>query len=421
MKLRKSGQLLMAAVVSVGVGLGLTSCGASNTIDYVFVTNSKNSPGQINVYRADSLSGALMQIPDSPYSSQGRNPVGEVTSPNGKNLYVINHDDNTVVQFAIGTDGKLYPQNTCNTPGSEPNAIAINPAGTLLFVADYYSPTGPGQAPYSDANPGPGDLVVFPLNANGSMGANGKCTPVAQPAGNGASLPYVALGLAPSGVNVIANGASVYVTQSGPETVNGTTSTLGQVAGFQIDSSGVLTAAPGSPYPAGTQPSAIASDPTSRFLYITDSKQNQLIGYTIASTGLLTRFASGPVSTDVFPDGIVVDPQGKFIYVSNYTASDVSAYAINQATGVPSSLAGTRAYATGTGPTCIIIDPGLGRYIYTSNFLDNSVTGLRLDPNSGSLTGNQNSPYPTAGQSTCAAAIPHGNHATEHVQATPGT
>ena len=420
MKLRKSGQVFLAAVVSVGVGLGLTSCGASNTVDYVFITSSKNNPGQINVYRADSLSGALTQIPDSPYSSQGRNPVAEVTAPNGKSLYVINHDDNTVVQFAIGTDGKLYPQHTCNTPGSEPNAVAINSAGTLLFVADYYAPTGPGQAPFSAANPGPGDLTIYPLNADGSMGPSANCTPVAQPAANGTSLPYVALGLGPSGINVLANGASVYVTQTGQESVNGVSTTAGQIAGFQVDSSGVLTAAPGSPYPAGTQPSAIASDPTSRFLYVTDSKQNQLTGYTIASTGLLSTFASGPVNTDVFPDAIVVDPQGKFIYVANYTANDVSAYAINQSTGVPSSLAATSAFGTDTGPTCIIIDPGLGRFIYTSNFLGNSVTGLTLDPNAGTLSGNQNSPYPTAGQSTCAAAIPHGNHATQHVQAGPG-
>lgn len=420
MKLRKSGQVLLAAVVSAGVGLGLTSCGASNTIDFVYVTSSKNNPGQINVYEADSLSGALTQIPDSPYSSQGRNPVAEVAAPNGKNLYVVNRDDNTVVQFAIGSDGKIYPQHTCNTPGSQPNQIAINSAGTLLFVTDYYAPTGAGLAPYSASNPGPGDLVTYPLNADGSMGPSANCTPVAQSAANGASLSYVTLGSAPSGVNVLANGASVYVTQSGPETVNGVSSTYGQIAGFQIGSGGVLAPAPGSPYLAGVQPSAITSDPRSQWVYVTDSKQNTLTGYIVSSTGLLTTFASGPVNTDVFPDSVTIDPQGKFIYVANYNANDVSAYAINLATGVPSALAGLSAYATDAEPTCIIIDPGLGRFIYTSNFQGNTVTGIRLDPNTGSLSGNQNSPYPTAGQSTCAAAIPHGNHATQHVQAGPG-
>src|ERR1700748_3541871 len=144
MKFRKTGQGLLAAAVSLGVALGITSCGQSNTIDYLYVTASKNNPGQISVYRVDSESGALTQIPDSPYPSGGRNPVAAVTSPNGNNLFVINHDDNRIVQFAIGTDGKLYPQQTCNTPGAEPVQLAINTAGTFLYVVDFYSPETPG-------------------------------------------------------------------------------------------------------------------------------------------------------------------------------------------------------------------------------------------------------------------------------------
>src|ERR1700743_3582101 len=159
MKLRKSGRVLLATAASFGIGLGLTSCSPSNTVDYVFVTASKNNPGQISVYRVDSESGALTQIPDSPFPSGGRNPVSAVTSPNGNNLFVINHDDSTVVQFAIGTDGKLYPQQTCNTPGSEPISLAINAAGTLLFVVDFYSQTTPGRPVYSSANPRPGALT----------------------------------------------------------------------------------------------------------------------------------------------------------------------------------------------------------------------------------------------------------------------
>jgi 6-phosphogluconolactonase (cycloisomerase 2 family) len=67
-----------------------------------------------------------------------------------------------------------------------------------------------------------------------------------------------------------------------------------------------------------------------------------------------------------------------------------------------------------------MIEPALGRFLYTSNFLDNSITGYQLNPNSGILTGTENNPYPTAGQPTCTAAVAHGNHATEHVQAGSG-
>jgi len=63
----------------------------------------------------------MRQIPTSPFPSGGRNPVAAAVSTDYTNLYVVNRDDNTIVQFVIGNDGKLYPQNTVNTPGVYPS------------------------------------------------------------------------------------------------------------------------------------------------------------------------------------------------------------------------------------------------------------------------------------------------------------
>jgi len=421
MKLRKSGRVLLAAAASLGVGLGLTSCSPSNTVDFVYVTASKNNPGQISVYEVDSESGALTQIQDSPYPSGGRNPVGAVTSPDGKYLYVINHDDNTIVQFTIGTDGKLYQQQTCNTPGSEPVALAINNSETLLYVVDFYSPTTPGGPVYSSSNPGTGALVVYPVDkSSGNIGGTG-CAPVQQTFVDSNNVTqtatYVPVGYSPTGVNALANGNSVFVTAQ--DGLPSATSTLGVVDAFNVSSGGTLSAV--TTYPTGTKPSSIASDPTNRFLYVTDSLQNQLITYTILSTGVLNPSQNPPIKTDTYPVSVTVDPRGEYIYVANYNASDVSAYTINQSTGTPSAIAGATSYATGAGPSCVIVEPGLGRFVYTANFIDNTVTGLELNPNTGALTANQNSPYLSAGQPTCAAAIPHGNHATQAVSATAGS
>lgn len=406
MKLSKTGQGLLATAVSLGIGLGIISCGQSNTIDYLYVTASKNNPGQISVYRVDQQSGALTQIQDSPYPSGGRDPVAEVTSPNGADLYVVNHDDNTIVEFAIGTDGKLYPQHTYQTPGTEPNAIAINAAGTMLFVVDTF------QATFTDANPGPGALVVYPINSDGSLGAN---------VANG-TLPYWPVQFAPATVNVTVNGNFVYVANA--NTNNPTPAAKqGTVSGFSVGNGGVLTPVYSSTTPlpyAGVQPSASASDPTSRFLYVTDAASNQLYAYTIGSNGVLTPLINGPFGTGVFPDGITIDPSGTYIYVSNFNSNTISAYQITQSTGAPSALAGATSNPTKTGPMCILVDPAFGRFLYTANFLDDSVTGYRLSPNTGALTGTENSPYPAAGQPTCAAAVSHGNHPGEHVQATSG-
>jgi DNA-binding beta-propeller fold protein YncE len=274
------------------------------------------------------------------------------------------------------------------------------------------------QATYSDANPGPGALVVYPINSDGSLGTNVT---------NG-SLPYWPVEFAPTTVNVSANGNFVYVANA--NTNSTATTKQGTMMGFAVGSGGVLTALV-NPNPgtiltaselayAGVQPSASASDPTSRFLYVTDAASNEMYAYTIGANGALTALTNGPFTTGVFPDGITIDPSGTYIYVSNYNSNTISSYQIAQSTGAPSALAGAASYPTKTGPMCILIEPAFGRFLFTANFLDSSVTGYQLSPNTGALTGTENSPYPAAGQPTCAAAVAHGNHPGEHVQATSG-
>ena len=218
----------------------------------------------------------------------------------------------------------------------------------------------------------------------------------------------------PTAVNVLANGASLYVVNQS------TTTGLGSISAFNVASSGALTpvysgSADGT-FAAGTAPSAIASDPTNRFLYVTDSFTNQLISYSVQSTGIIIASQNGPTRTDVFPKAVTVDPRGLYVYVANYTAGNVSAYTINQSTGYPTGIAAAGTYATDAGPSCIIVEPALGRYVYTANFLGNTASGFNLNPNTGVLTVTQNSPYRAAGQSTCAAAVPHGNHSSQHTQ-----
>src|SRR5271169_4759011 len=149
MKLSKSGRIALASVVSLGLGFGVVACGPSNTIDFLYVTSSKQNPGQINVYKVDSQAGALIPIPNSPYSSGGANPVADVASASGKNLYVINQASNAVVVFAIATDGSLSQQQSCSTPGTLPTQLAINQAGTYLYVVETYQPG------FSATKPGP--------------------------------------------------------------------------------------------------------------------------------------------------------------------------------------------------------------------------------------------------------------------------
>jgi 6-phosphogluconolactonase len=421
MKFRRIGQGLVAVATCVGLGLGITSCSPSDTIDYVFVTSNNASSGtgdgQITAYHADSISGALSQVAGTPTDSGGANPVAEIPSPNGRYLYVANHGSNNVAEFVVGTSGELSLGNKYTTPGSDPISLSMNSAGTLLFVLDYY---GPG---YSDSNPGPGILVVYPMNADGTLGS-----PVAS-----GGLSYSPVQCFPGGVAVTPNSSYVYVsntnavivttagyTTANPPALPASCPTQGTISGFAVSSGGALTAVPGSPFPAGATPTGIAADVTSRFLYTADSTQNQLIVYDIESGGALLPLNNGPFTTGTLPVGLAVDPRDEYLYVTNYNGQSISEYAISQANGLPSALA-TTGWNTGSpGPTCVVVDPSLGRYVYAALSQTNYVAAAVLNPNTGELTGVQNTPYQVTGKATCVAAIPHGNHATEYVPTTSG-
>ena len=79
------------------------------------------------------------------------------------------------------------------------------------------------------------------------------------------------------------------------------------------------------------------------------------------------------------------------------------------------STTGTGSNSTGSQPQGIAVDPALGRFVYTANYLDNSLSGFSLNPNSGTLTPTQAAPYPTGSKPTALVMVPHGNHSIQSV------
>jgi 6-phosphogluconolactonase len=196
---------------------------------------------------------------------------------------------------------------------------------------------------------------------------------------------------------VLAGGNFVYAVNESDATVSA----------LQVGSNGVLSSA--GLFKVGISPNALASDPTGKFLYVTDGGSNQMYGFQIQSNGSLVMMPA-PFGTDNLPNAVAVDPRGIYVYVANYNANDVNAYTINPSNGNATPTAGSATYAVGTGPLCLLIEPSEGRYIYTANFLANTVSGLALNPATGALSGVQNTPFGAAQQPTCTAAITHGHH-----------
>jgi len=430
MKLKYFGRAAWAGAVSAGIVLGIAACGQDNTIDYLFVANAKNNPGQINVYLVDSESGKLKQIADSPYPSGatpgGRNPVALATVTlklaNGKEqpyLYALNHDDDSIVQFAVGTDAKLYPEKTYNTPGGSPTSMKINAAGTYLYVVDAFQPQ------YNATNPGPGDIVVYPISqADGSLGSpvvdtatgtdyfptcnnpvdltvlddNAFVYVIDDPAGQ---PPKIANTVSSS--NVGANGTSVNQYVASPPC----TAASGQISAFAVQSDGTLSQVAGSPFAAGTTPTAIIGDPTSSVVYAVDYQNNALLTFTAASNGTLTPVASVATGPGQGPNALTMDASGSYLYVADYSGT-VSIFAVGS---VPGTVTSASSFGVNSGPTYVYIEPSAGEYLYTAGFLDNTVYGAYLNPSTGILSSLQNDPFGAAGQPTAIAATIHRKYA----------
>lgn len=408
MKLNKSGQLLLVSAASLVVAGAMSAC-ATLTVDFVYVTSAlaagPNSYGEVDVFEVNSESGRMRQIPSSPFPSGGRNPVAEVVSPDNQNLYVVNRDDNSIVQFAIGNDGKVYPQNTVNTPGVFPMGTSI--AGSNLFVADTYQPL----ASCSPASPCSGSIAVFPLLPGTSsvyVGSLQKNTPINTC--NGLNyLPLTVPGaattdvIAPTAIHSLVKGSNLFVA------AQDTTTQKGYLFGYSIGSAScsgsanavTLTPLPGSPWTAGKQPSAIAQDPTGTYVYVTDEANAAILGFSVGSAGL-TSLSGSPFLAGNMPTAMVIDSTGKYAYVANAQDSNITGYSLSNG-----SLSRLSTYTVGTQPVAIGIDPSMNQYLYTANFLGNSVSGFQLNMNDGSLLVSQGSPSKANANPTAVAAIPH--------------
>ena len=396
MKFSKLSQLFLVSILGLVVATLLTAC-EIETIDYVFVANSAGtgagSAGQIQTYDADSQTGALRQGAAT-VSSGGINPVAIAITADYANLYVVNAGSNNVTHFALAGNGVLTQKDAITTSAT-PVSVTVNTAGTYLYVV---------------SGPSPSTLTAYSLSS-GAIGSVASQATLTLPS-NTSDI------IVPTGVNVLANGAAVYVSSYdksayNPGGVTTSTANPGWVFGYIVGSGGSLALSSGSPYKAGVKPTALISDPTNRFVYVTDFASNELIGYTIQGGSTLDFLINGPFKTGNEPNSIAIDPRGKYLYVSNGLDSSVTAYVIDLTTGTPSAAVnttGSQTNSTDTTPVSVVVDPALGRFVYTANQQGDSVSGFRLDPNTGALTPTQSTPYPTGAQPAAVAAVPHGNH-----------
>ena len=429
MKFRKFGRITLALAVSLGTGLGVTSCSTDHTVGYLYITGSQYN--QISGFKIDNNLGNLTATGNSPYASGGVNPVKALVANAGRFLYVLNAGCGGTGQiacpsgtapadtganislFTIGGKGTLSFQTTYTSQGNYPISIQTDSSGSHLFVLDSMVPDPTNCVGYVSSNPDTvcGDITTFNIDSN-----TGRLSLITneQVQKNGTNLTYFPVGSSPINFFVVPSNSYIYTIEKG----SGSTSDPVQAVFVYANSSGQLTLTQNTPIPTGaTQLTYIYA--SSKYVYLIDaqggSTAGQILPYTIGTNGALQSLVGGQVDnsgTVANPGPMIVDHQGKFLYLAdqgpNLTptseASSVSAFFIDQTTGRLTPLATSVPFGSGSSPQCIIEDPS-NQYLYTANYSDSTVTGAVINSTTGTLTTlRKNTSFAAAGQPTWCTA-----------------
>ena len=409
MKFRKFGKALLMTAISAGVVFGVTSCVQSYSVGYLYVTStqtaSTSGAGVITGFKIDHNTGNLTQIAGLPVSTGGSNPGRFVLLPGGQRfIYVLNQGTSTsggpctatdvcsnasIVQFAIGGNGVLSPQQTFYTQGHNPFRILADSSGKNIFVLDHDAPDPASCAlVFGNGVTSCGDITVFQVDQSTgrlSYVLNSQVT-----AASGSPLTYFPVPANPIDVTISANSLL---------TLSGTTATGDSVFPYAYNgNTGQLTVNQNSSQPLGmSHANAIVS--AASVVYVLDNGVNtngthgQIFAYT-NSNGALQAEANGyyPDDSTLSNPNYVIAVSSKWLYVLNQgdnsnpnaTQSGIAAFTITQPFQLSPIANGGNLAGTGPLPQCLLEDPS-NQFIYTANFGDGTITGLSIDQNQGNL------------------------------------
>jgi 6-phosphogluconolactonase (cycloisomerase 2 family) len=417
MKFRKFGRIALALAVSLGTGLGVTSCSTDHTVGYFYVTGSQYS--QVSGFKIDNNLGNLTPIPNSPYASPGVNPIKALVANAGRFLYVLNagcggtsqtacpsgtdpsNSGASISLFTIGGQGSISFQAPYTSEGNNPISIQTDASGTHLFVLDSTVPDPTTCKGYVPGNAATicGDITAFNIDSN--TGRLSLITNQTVKNAQGTNLAYFPVGSGPINFFLVPSGSYIYTIEKGSGSLNDPT----QAVFVYSNSNGQLTLSQNTPIPTMAEDLSYIYA-TTRYVYLIDAGQSVnpsgfILPYTIGTNGALQSLVGGAVAntgTVANPGPMIVDHQGKFLYLANMgpnltatsAASSVSAFFIDPNTGRLTSLstganASTVPFGAGAGPQCIIEDPS-NQYLYTANYDDSTVSGAIINSSTGTLT-----------------------------------
>jgi 6-phosphogluconolactonase len=277
---------------------------------FLYASDTQNS--QIDGFAINQTTGALTALGGSPFSTGTLSfpgvlaspPVDLASSPGSNLLYAA--DSGTIDMFTISAAGV---PTALSGPPSVPEAgfsIVVDPSGRYLYA--------------SDDDP-PGGIFAFITDSVGALAAipDSPFTIPGQTAAD--SQP----------IGIVDNGSYVYAALS----------RTNQIAAFSLASvdgavTGALTPVPNSPFPAGTDPTAVVV--AGNFLYAINSSDGTISGYNIdSSNGVLMPLSGSPFA--IVGVSLATDYFGQHLYVA--APAGIQAFSIDFTSGALTPVSGS--------------------------------------------------------------------------------
>jgi 6-phosphogluconolactonase (cycloisomerase 2 family) len=370
------GRTAAALAYSVARDAAALAAGPSGFF-YAYVGTYTPNGGGIYLFRVDRATAALLQMQ---VVDDIKNPSWLALNPAQTRLYAISEIDNyqgahdgAVVTYAIDpTSMQLTRLSAVGSSGTLPAHVSVHPSGKFVFVANY----------------GGGNVAVFPVAADGTLGPASDVRPSVGPRHHARAIddppgqfavsdhdgPHLHMVAAdPTGQFVIANDAGLDLTLI-----------------WRLDAQGgrLLPAeAPVLVAPPGSAPRHFVFHPSGKFFYNLYEHDARVVVYDYDGSRGAMRLKQS-VSTlpphfagSNLASGIVVSPNGRFLYVGNRLHSSVAIFAIAEDGQLRT------AYETWThadSPRSIAMDPS-GEIMFSCNQRSDSLTSFRINPANGAL------------------------------------
>ncbi len=318
---------------------------------------SKGSDG-IYVYKFNTQTGDFQAVS---HTKGIKNPSFLTISPNGKNVYSVNENDNFggISAFAFNKkNGKLTLLNSSTANGDHTCHLEINADDQHLAIGNY---TG-------------GNLGLFKLNADGSLKMNPQ---MIEHQGSSINKDRQEKAHVHS-VNWAPNQKDLFVPDLG----------LDKIMHYVLKNGKLETGVPAyTEVEKGSGPRHFTFHPNGKFAYVIQELSSQITGFNYKNGSLekietISTLPNNYTEKSYCAD-IHISPDGKFLYGSNRGHNSLAVFAINEKDGTLKLV--EIVPINGNWPRNFMIDPS-GNFALVANEKSDNITIFKRDKITGKLT-----------------------------------